>query len=191
MNLTTVGTAIAKALEGTWRNESGHWSNDRMLIGPAGERVILTAYPPGRITISGAFAGPLHEAIRDDDDLIKQRISVAEHTPPDKIANHVTRRLLPGYRAALAVATERTERRAANETARTELAGKLAAILPGGQPVHNNEKIYFTASGKYARGSMRPMAGGQSVEIDMCLSADHALAVAELLRTLITGERSP
>lgn len=187
MNLTTVATAVAEALDGAWRNEPGHWGNDRMLLGPAGERVHLNAWPPGRITITGSFTGDQHAEMRDEIDGAQHRISVAEHTPSGKIAGHITRRLLPNYRVALADATERAARSAEREAARAELANKLAAILPGGRAILDGTKVWFDGSGAYGRGELRPMPGGHTVEIDMALSTEHAVAVAELLRDLITG----
>jgi hypothetical protein len=173
-----LGAAIAAALGDTWRAEPGYERRREVdLLGPTGERIFVTV--SGRIELRGTFTDAQHDQIRDKDR--HHVITVAGDTPPERIAGHLRRRLLPEYQAVLAVATDRASGAAAEEVARLALAHKIADTLPGGQLMHGTRAVYTNGYG------IAEVMGSDNVRLEITLSGPDAVALAEFLRGLAQG----
>ena len=94
------------------------------MAGPVGERLHLYARN-GRLDVSGCFP---RTAMR-----VKHcSISVGAARPPAVIAAEVARRLLPGYRAALAEVAEYEAAVSAAQLQRDVLAARITGLFPDG-----------------------------------------------------------
>ena len=149
MTMLTLADEIAHHLGQDWRAYTGKAADgsEANISGPDGLLLLLfngtNSYRKsdhGRLFISGHL-GFLRKHLPYDMK-VDYKIAVAESKSPDKIAQDIMARLLPGYQHALKVAQEKKQISDAIDAAREKLAATVTASLPEGSCVYAGS-IYF------------------------------------------------
>jgi len=173
-DLHDLTTAIARELGPPWAARPLP-ENEASLHGPD-LHVLVVRHDPGnrdRLRIAGAAAAGLGPHWPRTG---RHHITVSQRKSPERIAGEISSRLLPDYRAALAIATTNLQiaRRADTEAARAlaVLARQLRGTLTG-------RKVHLYGPASHLTGSIS-LADGD-ITLSLRLPAPHAASLAQAL----------
>ena len=152
--------AIAEHLGTGWRarvDESATTAAAH-LTGPNRQKLAVTSGGTparGRVIVTGDLGDLLYHVPRTLPYV--HRITVDQHTPPDRIARDILRRLLPDYEKALTAAWDRQQHSPTNRSRRANPAAAIAARL-GASRRRGETELQFGAvdSGVRGHASVRP-----------------------------------
>jgi len=188
--LAELASLVAKALSGGWKREKrddcGELTHYRGLV-HGDERVgLYLSYPFGRLNISGRLnqvrdSRGNNPCLRGEEN---PRITVSLDKTPEQIARDIERRVLPGYRDALAKANEIVRERNDN-FART--AASVAAIAKSvgaaAEDVDARGRVSFSSSKRLPNVEGAAKCDGERVSLSLSdLTVGEA---ASMLATLV------
>jgi hypothetical protein len=173
-DLLELTAAIARELGPPWA-ASPLPENEACLHGPGRHLLVVRHdHRNDRLTIAGAAAAGLGPHWPRPS---RHRINVSRGKSPERIAGEISRRLLPDYRAALAVAETNLEIATRTQADAARALAILARQLHG---TVTGQRVYLNGPSSHLTGTVSLAEG--ALALNLRLPAPHAAHLAQALR---------
>lgn len=192
LDMDKLAAAVAQRLGPGWSAGEGPWgSGDAKLTGPGGAVLhiqLATAHRPPRVAVGGMFDRELRDHIRSEERSLDGDITVAADSSPQRIADHIHRRLLPNYLMLLDRVTQRRDAANAVDRDKSAVMDQLAGLLPPDGRQHRTGHWVDFSGANGLKGHATTCYPWPRVRFEVDLSVPDAVALAQWLSDRSTGK---